>query len=120
VINTIIVAFAFKMAPADILSVFCISLLYCIMSPILGILINLYFPKLEWTTQVAVVKQSASVLVATLAAMITLAVPIVLFVLIRPANVNAFLASASAILVVINVLLVKALKTIGVKKFNEL
>lgn len=120
VINTIIIAFAFKMAPADILSVFCISLLYCIMSPILGILINLYFPKLEWTTQVAVVKQSASVLVATLAAMITLAVPIVLFIVIKPSNANIFLAVASAILIVINLLLVKALNTIGIRKFKEL
>lgn len=120
IINTAIVAVAFKMDAATIMAIFCISLMYCLLSPILGILINLYFPKLEWTTQVAVVKQSASVFFAMLAGFVTMAVPVLLFAFLKPANMNLFLGAFSIILLIINAILIKILYTTGVKKFKEL
>jgi len=120
IINTIIVSLAFKMDATAILAMFSVSLLYCLLSPILGILINLYFPKLEWTTQVAVVKQSASVLVSILTCFVTIAIPIVLFAIIKPTNTNLFLGAFAIILLLIIAILVKILNTVGVRKFKEL
>ncbi|HEY5584676.1 MAG TPA: ABC transporter permease [Ruminiclostridium sp.] len=120
IINIAIVALAFKMDAVTILAIFVVSLLYCLLSPILGILINLYFPKLEWTTQVVVVKQSASVLLAILAAFVIISIPVLLFVLLKLENVNLFLGAFSIILLISNVILIKILNTTGVKKFKEL
>ncbi|MHB8064500.1 MAG: putative ABC transporter permease subunit [Ruminiclostridium sp.] len=120
IINTIIVALAFKMDAATVLAIFGVSLLYCLFSPIIGILINLYFPKLEWTTQISVVKQSASVFIAMLAGFLTVGLPAALFVVLKPVNINFFLGIFSIILLIFNVILIKALNNTGVRKFKEL
>lgn len=120
IINTVIVAIALKMNAVTILSIFSVCAMYCIFSPLVGIMINLYFPKLEWTTHVAVVKQSASVLLVTLIGFISIIIPIVLFVLIKPTSSNMFLGFFSIVLLICNIALIKLLNTTGVRKFKEL
>lgn len=120
VINIIIVALTFKMNIEAIIATFSVSILYCLLSPIIGILINLYFPKLEWTTQVSVVKQSASVIVAILANFAVIGIIVALFAIIQPNNTNLFLSIISIILLIVNVILIKILNTTGVRKFREL
>lgn len=120
IINTVIVAFAFSMNLQAVLAVFAVSVMYCIISPVIGLLVNLYFPKLEWTTQIAVVKQSASVLVTMLISFVMLGIPIALFVLIKPSNTNLFMEIFSLVLLIVAFVLIKALKTVGVRKFREL
>lgn len=120
IINTIIVALAFKMEITTILVMFIVLLMYCVFAPIIGIIINLYLPKLEWTTQVSVVKQSASVLVAMLASFVSIGIPVALFVIIQPANSNLFLGFLAIVLLLINLMLIKVLNTTGVRKFREL
>jgi len=119
-INTIIVQFAFRMDIATILALLCVSLLYCVVEPLIGLLINLYFPKLEWTTQVAVVKQSASVLLATLFSFISIILPTVVFVMLKPARISLYLMGVSAVLLVLGGVLIKVVNTLGVKKFEGL
>jgi len=120
IINIAIISIAFNANAATIAAIFGISAMYCLFAPIAGILINLYFPKLEWTTQVAVVKQSASVLVATLVSFISMGIPVALFVILKPANTNLFVGAFSIILLVVNIILVRILCTTGVRKFKEL
>jgi len=120
IINTIIVALAFKMNVATVMAIFSVSLLYCLLIPTIGILINLYFPKLEWTTQMSVVKQSASVLLASLAGFLAVGIPVILFVVLKPTNTNLFLGIFSIILLIFNVILIKTLNTTGIRKFKEL
>jgi ABC-2 type transport system permease protein len=120
VINTIIVALAFKMYAETIIAMFCVSFLYCLLSPIIGILINLYFPKLEWTTQISVVKQSASVLVAILVNFAIIGIIVALFAITQPTNTNLFLEIISVILIIFNAILIKILNVTGVRKFLEL
>ncbi len=120
VINIIIVAFTFKMNIETIIATFSVSLLYCLISPIIGILINLYFPKLEWTTQVSVVKQSASVIVAVLANFAVIGIIVALFAIIQPSNTNLFLEIISLVLLIFNAILIKILNIVGVRKFKEL
>lgn len=120
IINTIIVSLALKMNATSILAMFSVSLMYCMISPILGIIINLYFPKLEWTTQLAVVKQSVSVLLSILSCFVTIAIPIGLFAIIKPTNTKLFLGIFSIVLLIFNAILIKTLNTTGVRKFKEL
>lgn len=119
-INTIIIQFAFGMDMATILALLCVSLLYCLVEPLIGLLINLYFPKLEWTTQVAVVKQSASVLLATLFSFISIILPTAVFVMLKPQNISLYLIGVSAVLLILGIVLIKVVNTVGVKKFQEL
>lgn len=120
IVNVLILAFAFKMDAATIAAVLGISFMYCLFSPITGIMINLYFPKLEWTTQTAVVKQSASVLLATLVGFIAMGIPVLLFIILKPANTNLFIGVFSGILLAVNIILTKLLCTTGVRKFKAL
>jgi len=120
IINTIIVAVAFKMNVITTIAIFSVSIFYCLLAPILGILINLYFPKLEWTTQISVVKQSASVLLNTLFVFLIVGIPVALFVILKPVNTNLFLGIFSIVLLIFNAVLIKILKTIGIRKFKEL
>ncbi len=119
-INILIVEFTFKMSAQTVIVLFLLSLLYCIITPIIGILVNLYFPKLEWTSQVAVVKQSASILVTMLTSVITVGVPVLLFMIIKPSDTNLFMEIVCVALAVLAFILIKALSTVGVKKFKEL
>jgi ABC-2 type transport system permease protein len=120
IINTIIVALAFKMDVATVLAMVSVSLLYCLLAPIIGILINLYLPKLEWTTQMSVVKQSASTLLVTLVGFLIIGIPAALFAILKPTNTNLFLEIFSVILLIFNAILIKVLNTTGVRKFKEL
>lgn len=119
-INSSVLVFSFKMRAATTAAIVGVSLMYCLFSPISGILINLYFPKFEWTTHTAVVKQSASVLLTMLAGFVSAAIPVLLFIAFKPANIDLFLGTISIILLVINMILVKLLRTTGVRKFKEL
>ncbi|WP_024832879.1 putative ABC transporter permease subunit [Ruminiclostridium josui] len=120
IVNMVIVAFAFKLSTETIIVLFLLLLLLCIVSPVMGILVNLYFPKLEWTSQVAAVKQSASVFITMIINVIIIGIPAVLFILIKPSNTNLFMELVCVFLAILAFVLIKALSTIGVKKFKEL
>lgn len=120
VINTVIVAVSFKLGAETVSVLFLVSLLFSIVCPIIGILVNLFFPKLEWTSQVSVVKQSASVFVTMIINVILLGVPLVVFILIKPSNTNLFMELVSVVLAILVFILIKVLNTVGVKKFKEL
>ncbi len=120
IINTIIIAVTFKMDVVTIIAVFSVSLLYCLISPVIGILINLYLPKLEWNTHVAVVKQSASVLVNMLVGFLIIVLPGAIFAIINPSNSNLYFGALSIVLLIIIAVLIKIVNYTGVRKFKEL
>ncbi|WP_131469375.1 hypothetical protein [Ruminiclostridium cellobioparum] len=63
---------------------------YCVFIAVAGLIINLHFPKLEWNTQVAAVKQSASVMLALAAGFLSIMLPIGIFAMLNPANPVVF------------------------------
>jgi ABC-2 type transport system permease protein len=98
-----------------------ICVLVSIFTGLSGLLINLWFPKMEWQNDVAVVKQSVSVLLSILPAMI---VPTIIFVpiilsetLIRFEVYGAIIA---LVYTTLNLICWKLLMTQGVKSFNNL
>lgn len=97
-----------------------ISSLYCLVAAYTGLLINLYFPKLDWTSPTTVVKQSASVLVSLVVTLVTIGIPIAAFILLEVTKINIFLGLVLVGLI-INLLLVRLiLNSKGVEKFMEL
>ncbi|MNT33789.1 hypothetical protein D3C72_1697320 [compost metagenome] len=66
----------------DSLLLLVIPVIYACYSALMGVMINLKLPKLEWTSEVQVVKQSAAVLVAMLIGIISLLVPVGLSILL--------------------------------------
>jgi ABC-2 type transport system permease protein len=61
---------------------FLIPLIYILLSAEIGLGVNLLLPKLNWTTETQVVKQSAAVVVTVFANMIICCLPIVLFLIL--------------------------------------
>lgn len=98
----------------------CVEVLYSLMIAIAGILVNLYLPKLEWTAQVAVVKQSASVLVAMLIGFGSIVTPILLYTFLKPGSNLLFMAGLATGLLLLVAILWQLLKNRGVRQFESL
>ncbi len=119
-INTLILAISFKMALASYVLLLAITTLYVFFISMAGIMINLYLPKLEWKSHMAVVKQSASVIISMLIGFISVSTPILVFILVKPADYNLFSVIVTIVLLMINILLWSTIRTKGVKMFNRL
>ena len=120
VINMIIIVIGLELDITTALAMFAVLLTLSLLSPVIGLMINLYFPKLEWTSHMAVVKQSVSVFISMLANFVIIIITIVLFVAIEPSNANVFLFATAFVLLLVTLVFVKVLKTIGVRRFAEL
>ena len=85
-------------------------------------IINLLYPKLEFENPGVVVKQSASALVAFLVEFASVAVPMALYVWLRPAWVSyeVYAVGLAVALLVLTALLWQILRTRGVAWFQQL
>jgi ABC-2 type transport system permease protein len=120
-IACVILKFTMELSILRTLIIMIICVLVSIFTGLSGLLINLWFPKMEWQNDVAVVKQSVSVLLSILPAMI---VPTIIFVpiilsetLIRFEVYGAIIA---LVYTTLNLICWKLLMTQGVKSFNNL
>ena len=97
-----------------------ISSIYCFVAANIGLLINLYFPKMEWTSPTSVVKQSASVMITLITTMVTIGLPIGVFILFEIKNMNMFLGIILVLLVLVLIVLRRMLNGKGIQKFKVL
>lgn len=65
-----------------------------------GVIVNLKLPKLEWTNEVSVIKQSASVLVAMIIGFISLLIPFGLSFLLSDLNGNLVMLGIGVVILV--------------------
>ena len=96
-LNSVILLVSLKMNLISFLWLIIIPTLYAFVISILGIFINLYFPKLEWISEVTVVKQSLSAMLAPLLGMILVAIPVGILILFKVSNVNLYLVILSVV-----------------------
>ena len=99
------------------------SLLYVLFTALLGLLVNLRFPKLDFLNEIAVIKRSASVNITVFAGMGVFMVLILLsIVLCFVINVPPILVLAmlNVIMAVICTVMYNALKGWGARRFNSL
>ncbi|WP_352420552.1 ABC transporter permease [Proteiniborus sp.] len=119
-INTLILAISFKMTLLSYILFLVTTTLYAFLISMAGIMINLYLPKLEWKSHMVVVKQSASVIISMLAGAISVFIPILLFVYIKPTDFNLFSTIIILCLTTINILLWTTIRTKGIQIFEKL
>ncbi|MDF2985940.1 MAG: putative transporter, permease protein [Eubacterium sp.] len=91
IISSTVLAAVFRLTIKEYLLAIAVGSSYCILIAVMGLIINLHFPKLEWSTQVTVVKQSASVMIALAAGFLSILLPMGIFALVKPSNSNLFL-----------------------------
>lgn len=107
---------ALPMDAATRVVLYVLPLVYCVFTSVLGLLINLRMPKLEWTNEAAVVKQSGSVtLTMVIGLTVTLIPMIISFIL---GSVGAFVIAG--LLAIASVVLIIVLFKSGARRFNEI
>lgn len=81
-LNTILMTIALRAHFMQALLIFAIPTVYTIFIAIMGIIINLKWPNLEWSNEVAVIKQSMATLLVMVVGLISIIVPGVLVIII--------------------------------------
>jgi ABC-2 type transport system permease protein len=119
-ISDIIFSISLKFEVSQLVWLLIISIIFSIIVPIIGIIVNLFFPKLNWVSETAVVKQGASVLIQMLISVAIVAVPVVIYIYGKIQNINLFLFGIVIYEVIILGILIGILNTISIKLFNKL
>ncbi len=85
-----------------------------------GLWLNLKLPRFDWISEIAVIKQSGSVMAAVFGGMAIVAVPALAYVfLLNTLPVAAFLAICTVLFAVLSLLIVLFLKSRGEQIFNK-
>ena len=115
VVSTVLM-FVFELDPVQRVVFYVLPLAYCLFSAVFGLVMNLHMPKLDWTNEAAVVKQSGAVLAAVLVGMGISLFPITLCIFFG----SAFGLAVTAALVIASVIMIIWLGKGGVRRFCEL
>lgn len=101
-----------------------ISIVFCVLSSVIGLIVNLYFPKMEWTNPTTVVKQSASVMITILSIFLLIlgvvGITILLTYVFNINNMDIILVIVLAVFLIMLFISIKTLNNIGSEKFNKL
>lgn len=96
--------------------------LLCLLTAQLGVIINLRFPKFDWTSEVVAVKQGMSVIIAMLANWGIIVLPLILYIVLPNGliSVELYMALWTLLFIPIALALDKLLRGWGVRTFEEL
>lgn len=106
--------YKFSLTSIQIITMVLLPIIYSIFTAVQGVYFNSRFPNFEWDTEVAVVKQSMSVIISGAVGMIAIAVPILLIWFL---NTPFFLTIWSVALVVVVLTIGMYQKTLKTKIF---
>jgi ABC-2 type transport system permease protein len=120
-VSVIIFKFSFALTIIQVLILILLSIIFTLVSSQFGLLMNLKFPKMDAINDVAIVKQSISVIISTM-------VPLVLIIttagiygqLFNDINFNLFLSIVIFVFIAIVVIERIFLNTWGIKRFKEI
>ena len=118
ILDVIIMGVALKMEVKRVVCILLVTIACSIFIALYGLVINLLFPNLNWTSEVVVVKQSTATMITIFSSIAYVGVQFVLITLI-PSAVIAYLAYF-LLTVVIDVILYQVLRTFGNKRYYEL
>lgn len=104
---------------STILVILLISII-SIFSATLGIFINLLYPKVNFTNEVAVVKRGASAIITLISNLLFVAIVCAVGYILNINNINVFLLLANVITLTSTLILYRLLKDKGVKIFRSL
>lgn len=120
-ISNIIISISFRLDFITILFIFIASILIPLVTGLLGLIINLKYPKLEYKNDSEVIKQSMSVMISVYSGMgIGFVIVFIGAYLMNMLNVLLVELLLSVIVLLIVVILYQILMTSGIKKFKSL
>lgn len=119
-LNSIILLISLKMNLSNFIWMIIIPSLYGFAISIGGILINLYFPKLDWVTEISVVKQSISVIITILLGLMLGGISLGILIGFKISNFNLYFSGLSVTLILLIYLLWRVLNKKGRELFNRL
>ncbi|MDU2592515.1 MAG: ABC transporter permease, partial [Paeniclostridium sordellii] len=120
VISFLVIAIKLNFELKTIVVVILSIVLLSIFIAILGLFINLLYPKLEFTSDVQVVKQSASVIISMISNILYVAMLCGISYILKINNFEFFLIISNSITFISILVLYKLLKTKGVELFKNL
>lgn len=111
---------AFKVAIIDIVFILLASIVMPTLTALIGILMNLKYPKMNATSDTEVVKQSMSSMLSVFMGMFVAILSIAIMIMGNNYNTNLFVALELLTFSIITVILWRILKKYGAKRFKEI
>ena len=97
-----------------------LPLSYTLLNGVAGLIINLYFPKLEWQSEVTVVKQSMSAFLGVMFGMAAYGIPVIIFINLQPLPLLVYASVVTVIIFLLTSLGYYWLIAKGTKLFDAL
>ncbi|UQZ32668.1 hypothetical protein C2I18_03295 [Paenibacillus sp. PK3_47] len=113
VVSCLILMISLDIGWLDRLLLLLIPVIYALFTALMGVIVNLKLPKLEWTNEVQVVKQSAAVLVAMILGFISLLIPAGLSLLLSEVDGKVIMLGVAVIMTGICAGMYRYVKTKG-------
>lgn len=117
---SIVVLNIFKLTVLEYVSYLFPVFSYCILSALIGLIVNLLYPKLDWKSDVEVIKQSIATLVTLLINGFSIILPIAILYIVKPLNYSMFFISIGIIALVCCVILWNYITIKGSNIFKKL
>lgn len=111
---------AFKVAIIDIVFILLASIVMPTLTALIGILMNLKYPKMNATSDTEVVKQSTSSMLSVFMGMFVAILSIAIMIMGNNYNTNLFVALELLTFSIITFMLWRILKKYGAKRFKEI
>ncbi|KWX71943.1 ABC-2 type transport system permease protein [Paenibacillus jilunlii] len=120
VVSDVLLMISLHMGWIESLLLLVIPSIYACYSAMLGIIINLKLPKLEWTSEVAVVKQSAAVLASMFIGIISLLIPLGISLLLAHVNGKLILSGVGMLMIAVCIAMFRYMQTKGERLVQKL
>lgn len=120
ILDSIIIGLGLKLTLIEFLILLIMPIVYAFFAAILGLIINLKFPNLKWTTEVTVIKQSAASTIAMFSGMLAVGLPIVLLFVLSSINPTIIIGVITVVITLLTIVLYKYLIEKGSKALQSL
>ncbi len=114
------VIYIFKLSFLEYIAFLAPVLGFSILSAIVGLIVNLYFPKFDWKSEVQVIKQSIATAVTLMANIICVLIPVAICFIIKPSNLNLYFIYMSIVVLAVCIVLWNYIKGKGSVMFKKL
>lgn len=119
-VSSVMLMIGLRTGWAESVLLLALPLIYACYSALAGLVVNLKFPKLDWQSETAVIKQSGASLVGILAGIAGLVPPVALLILVPGVNSSVLLAASGLLMLMVSLLLLRYLQTQGERLFQAL
>lgn len=120
IIDSLIIAIGLKISLIEFFILLIMPIAYALFVSIYGLIVNLKFPNLDWTTEVMVIKQSVATMISIFSGVIFGAIPIILLFVFMGKNALIIDIIVSVILFILSSVMFNYLKVKGEKIFLSL